>query len=43
MKEFLVGGAIRDRILGVATKTTERDYVVVDSSPEKFSATELMQ
>jgi len=38
MQEFLVGGAIRDRILGVATKTTERDYVVVDSSPEEMKS-----
>ncbi len=38
MQEFLVGGAIRDRILGVATETTERDYVVVDSSPEEMKS-----
>ena len=38
MQEFLVGGAIRDRILGVATETTERDYVVVESSPEEMKS-----
>jgi len=38
MQEFLVGGAIRDRILGVATETTEKDYVVVDSSPEEMKS-----
>ncbi len=38
MKEFLVGGAIRDRILGVATETTEKDYVVVGSSPEEMNS-----
>ena len=29
MQEFLVGGAIRDKILGIATESTEKDYVVV--------------
>ena len=38
MKEFLVGGAIRDRILGVATETTEKDFVVVGSSPEEMKS-----
>lgn len=36
MEIFLVGGAIRDQILGVATETTEKDYVVVGSSPEEI-------
>ena len=38
MQEFLVGGAIRDKILGIATESTERDYVVVDSSPEEMKS-----
>jgi tRNA nucleotidyltransferase/poly(A) polymerase len=36
MQEFLVGGAIRDKILGIATESTEKDYVVVGSSPEEM-------
>ena len=36
MEIFLVGGAIRDQILGVASETTEKDYVVVGSSPEEI-------
>ena len=36
MEIFLVGGAIRDQILGVATETTEKDYVVVGSSHEEI-------
>ena len=38
MKEFLVGGAIRDRILGIANESTEKDFVVVGSSPEEMSS-----
>ena len=38
MQEFLVGGAIRDKILGVATEKTEKDYVVVGSSPEEMKS-----
>ena len=38
MQEFLVGGAIRDKILGIATEATEKDYVVVDSSPEEMKS-----
>ena len=38
MQEFLVGGAIRDKILGIATESTEKDYVVVDSSPEEMKS-----
>ena len=38
MQEFLVGGAIRDKILGIATESTEKDYVVVDSSPEELKS-----
>ena len=38
MQEFLVGGAIRDKILRIATESTEKDYVVVDSSPEEMKS-----
>ena len=38
MQEFLVGGAIRDKILGIATESTEKDYVIVDSSPEEMKS-----
>ena len=34
----MVGGAIRDKILGIATESTEKDYVVVDSSPEEMKS-----
>jgi tRNA nucleotidyltransferase (CCA-adding enzyme) len=34
----LVGGAIRDKILGIATESTEKDYVIVDSSPEEMKS-----
>ena len=36
MDIYLVGGAVRDRLLGLTVK--ERDYVVVDSSPEEMLA-----
>ena len=32
MKTYLVGGAVRDKLLGIEPK--ERDWVVVGSSPE---------
>ncbi len=32
MKTYLVGGAVRDRLLGIAVK--DRDYVVVGATPE---------
>ena len=32
MKTYLVGGAVRDRLLGIAVK--DRDYVVVGASPD---------
>ena len=38
MQEFLVGGAIRDKILGISTESTERDYVVVESSHEEMKS-----
>jgi tRNA nucleotidyltransferase (CCA-adding enzyme) len=38
MQEFLVGGAIRDKILGIASESTEKDYVVVGSSPEEMQS-----
>ena len=34
MKIYLVGGAVRDKILGLPVK--DRDYVVVGSSPEEM-------
>jgi tRNA nucleotidyltransferase (CCA-adding enzyme) len=36
MNIFLVGGAVRDQLLGLKVK--ERDWVVVNSSPEEMSA-----
>lgn len=36
MDIYLVGGAVRDQLLGLPVK--ERDYVVVGSSPEELSA-----
>ncbi|HSC68564.1 MAG TPA: multifunctional CCA addition/repair protein [Cellvibrio sp.] len=36
MKTFLVGGAVRDKLLG--RKVTEKDWVVVGSSPEQMIA-----
>jgi len=32
MKKYLVGGAVRDRLLGIADNNTENDWVVVGSS-----------
>jgi tRNA nucleotidyltransferase (CCA-adding enzyme) len=34
MKTYLVGGAVRDRLLGIAVK--DRDYVVVGARPEEM-------
>ncbi len=36
MKVYLVGGAVRDRLLGVADDNTEKDWVVVGSSPDEM-------
>lgn len=36
MKTYLVGGAVRDRLLGLPVK--ERDYVVVGATPEQMLA-----
>jgi tRNA nucleotidyltransferase (CCA-adding enzyme) len=36
MKTYLVGGAVRDRLLGLPVK--ERDWVVVGATPEEMSA-----
>lgn len=36
MKKYLVGGAVRDRLLGLPVK--ERDWVVVGSTPEAMQA-----
>ncbi|HEX6549083.1 MAG TPA: multifunctional CCA tRNA nucleotidyl transferase/2'3'-cyclic phosphodiesterase/2'nucleotidase/phosphatase, partial [Gammaproteobacteria bacterium] len=36
MKTYLVGGAVRDRLLGLPVK--ERDYVVVGATPADMTA-----
>jgi tRNA nucleotidyltransferase (CCA-adding enzyme) len=36
MKVYLVGGAVRDRLLGLADDNTEKDWVVVGTSPEEM-------
>lgn len=36
MERYLVGGAIRDRLLGIANDNTEKDWLVVGSSIEKM-------
>ncbi len=36
MKTYCVGGAVRDRLLGLAVK--DRDYVVVGATPEQMTA-----
>src|SRR3978361_2344487 len=36
MKTYLVGGAVRDRLLGLAVK--DRDYVVVGAAPDELLA-----
>ncbi|MDX1335863.1 MAG: multifunctional CCA tRNA nucleotidyl transferase/2'3'-cyclic phosphodiesterase/2'nucleotidase/phosphatase, partial [Gammaproteobacteria bacterium] len=36
MKTYLVGGAVRDRLLGLPVR--ERDWVVVGSTPEEMKA-----
>jgi len=36
MKTYLVGGAVRDRLLGLAVK--DRDYVVVGATPQDLTA-----
>jgi len=36
MKVYLVGGAVRDHLLGVANDDTEKDWVVVGASPEEM-------
>ncbi len=36
MKKYLVGGAVRDRLLGIADDNTERDWVVVGSSIDEM-------
>jgi tRNA nucleotidyltransferase (CCA-adding enzyme) len=41
MKRYLVGGAVRDKLLGRAV--TERDWVVVGSTPEKMLADGYLQ
>ena len=41
MKTYLVGGAVRDKLLGIEPK--ERDWVVVGSSPEEMKSQGYMQ
>ncbi len=36
MKVYLVGGAVRDRLLGISDSNTEKDWVVVGSSPDEM-------
>ncbi|CAC9597005.1 CCA tRNA nucleotidyltransferase (EC 2.7.7.72) [uncultured Gammaproteobacteria bacterium] len=36
MKVYLVGGAVRDRLLDIANDNTEKDWVVVGSSPDEM-------
>ncbi len=36
MKVYLVGGAVRDRLLGISDNNTEKDWVVVGSSPDEM-------
>ena len=36
MKVYLVGGAVRDRLLGIADDNTEKDWVVVGASPDEM-------
>ncbi|MGE4570182.1 MAG: polynucleotide adenylyltransferase [Gammaproteobacteria bacterium] len=36
MEIYLVGGAVRDALLGIADINTENDYVVVGASPEEM-------
>ncbi len=38
MKKYLVGGAVRDELLGLSNHETEKDYVVVGSSPEEMKS-----
>jgi tRNA nucleotidyltransferase (CCA-adding enzyme) len=36
MKKYLVGGAVRDQLLGIADDNTEKDWLIVASSPEEM-------
>ncbi|CAC9436890.1 tRNA nucleotidyltransferase [Bathymodiolus heckerae thiotrophic gill symbiont] len=36
MKKYLVGGAVRDQLLGIADEHTEKDWLIVGSSPEEM-------
>jgi tRNA nucleotidyltransferase (CCA-adding enzyme) len=38
MEIYLVGGAVRDELLGIADDTTEKDYVVVGGSIEEMKS-----
>ncbi|MDC9715241.1 MAG: polynucleotide adenylyltransferase [Gammaproteobacteria bacterium] len=36
MKKYLVGGAVRDQLLGIADEHTEKDWLIVGSSSEEM-------
>lgn len=36
MEKYLVGGAVRDKLLSIADENTEKDWLVVGSSPEEM-------
>ncbi len=38
MKKYLVGGAVRDELLGLSNQDTENDFVVVGSSPKEMES-----
>ena len=38
MKKYLVGGAVRDELLGLNNQESEKDYVVVGSSPKEMKS-----
>ena len=38
MEIYLVGGAIRDELLGIANEDTEKDFVIVGSSPKEMKS-----
>ena len=38
MEIYLVGGAIRDKLLGLDHDETEKDYVVVGSTPNEMKS-----
>ena len=38
MEIYLVGGAVRDELLGISNKKSAKDYVVVGSSPQEMKS-----